>query len=375
MARIKVLFLIHDLGQGGAEKVLVNLVNHMDRSKYDITVMSLFGGGINKQFLDRSINYRSIFSKSFPGNSKIMKVLSPKQLHSLCITDQYDIEVSYLEGPCARIISGCNNPNTKTVSWIHCTVHDKEDLSKAFRNYSEAKRCYTSFDMTAFVSQENRMRFQNYIPLNNTCVMYNTNETEKIITLSDEKVEDGLFNAQYISIVGVGKLEKIKGFDRLISIHKRLIDGGYPVKTYILGIGSEESNLKRQAEEASVTDSVVFLGYKTNPYKYIKKCDLYVCSSHSEGFSTAATEALIVGTPVCTVDVSGMKEMLGNNEYGVITENEKEKLYMGIKGLLDNPDQLALYKQKAKERGAFFSTERTTKAVEEMLIELVNNNE
>ena len=372
---IKVLFLIHDLGQGGAEKVLINLVNNIDKSKFEVTVLSLFSGGVNEHYLSKDIIYKTVYKRVFPGNSKLMLLLSPEALHKRYIKEEYDIEISYLEGPCSRIISGCNNPNTKTVSWIHCTVHNKEDLSKSFRNYSEAKRCYTRFDMTAFVSQENRMRFQNYIPLNNTCVMYNTNETEKIITLSDESVEDGLFDAQYISIVGVGKLEKLKGFDRLISIHKRLVDGGYPVKTYILGVGSEESNLKRQAEEASVTDSVVFLGYQTNPYKYIKKCDLFVCSSHSEGFSTAATEALIVGTPVCTVNVSGMKEMLGNNEYGVITENEEEKLYMGIKGLLDNPDRLALYKQKAKERGAFFSTERTTKAVEEMLTELVNDNE
>ena len=43
----KILFLIHDLGHGGAEKVLVNLVNNMDRTKFDITVMALFGGGVN----------------------------------------------------------------------------------------------------------------------------------------------------------------------------------------------------------------------------------------------------------------------------------------------------------------------------------------
>ena len=50
----KILFLIHDLGQGGAEKVLVNLVNHMDYSKFDITVMTLFDCGENKQFLQNS---------------------------------------------------------------------------------------------------------------------------------------------------------------------------------------------------------------------------------------------------------------------------------------------------------------------------------
>ena len=120
-----------------------------------------------------------------------------------------------------------------------------------------------------------------------------------------------------------------------------------------------------------MTDCVTFLGYQTNPYKYVSKCDLFVCASHSEGFSTAATEALIVGTPVCTVEVSGMKEMLGeNNEWGVVTENSEEALYQGIKRLLDNPAELAHYKEKAAERGKNFSTEETVKAVEKMLLEL-----
>ena len=93
---------------------------------------------------------------------------------------------------------------------------------------------------------------------------------------------------------------------------------------------------------------------------------------HGRGFSTAATEALIVGTPVCTVDVSGMKEMLGeNNEYGIVTENGEEALYQGTKKLLDAPELLAYYKQKAAERGRAFRTEETVHAVEQMLFDLM----
>ena len=122
------------------------------------------------------------------------------------------------------------------------------------------------------------------------------------------------------------------------------------------------------AVACGVADSVTFLGYQTNPYKYVAKCDLFVCASHSEGFSTAATEALIVGTPVCTVEVSGMKEMLGeNNEWGIVTENDEDALYQGIKRLLDTPAELAHYKEKATLRGKNFSTENTVRAVEEML--------
>ena len=129
----KILFLIHDLGHGGAEKVLVNLVNNMDPSKFDISVTALFGGGVNEQFLKSHIHYRTVFKRAFPGNSHLMKILSPGQLHRLVIKERYDIEVSYLEGPAARIISGCPHKDTKLISWIHVEQHTKECAAQAFR--------------------------------------------------------------------------------------------------------------------------------------------------------------------------------------------------------------------------------------------------
>ncbi len=132
-----------------------------------------------------------------------------------------------------------------------------------------------------------------------------------------------------------------------------------------------QQELERFIAEHELKDAITLLGYQTNPYKYVSRCDLFVCASHAEGFSTAATEALIVGTPVCTVEVSGMKEMLGeNDEYGIVTENSEEALYEGIKRLLDDPALLAHYRKQAALRGERFSTEKTVKAVEDMLLGL-----
>ena len=95
---IKILFLIHDLGPGGAEKVLVNLVNNMNKDIFDITVIALFDGGVNKQFLSPEVKYKFIYKTVFPGNSHIMKLFSPEFLHRIYIKENYDIEVSYLTG-------------------------------------------------------------------------------------------------------------------------------------------------------------------------------------------------------------------------------------------------------------------------------------
>lgn len=367
----KILFLIHDLGHGGAEKVLVNLVNHMDRSKFDITVMSLFGGGVNEQFLASHIRLITCFPKAIPGNSHLMKLFSPVALHKILIKESYDIEIAYLEGVAARIVSGCLSPHTKKIAWIHCTISSEKVLSIGFRNIEEAQHCYQSFNRMIYVSDGVRTAFFNYCPLS-LCsqVLYNTNESNRILSLCKEPVSN-LAKGKYVNLIGVGKVVANKGFDRLARIHVRLTKEGYPVHTYILGVGPEQKNIESYLSQEHCQDSFTFLGYQTNPYKFISKCDLFVCASFAEGFSTAATEALIVGTPVCTVDVSGMKEMLGeNNEYGLVVPNDDASLYQGIKKLLDEPELLAHYKRQAQLRGKDFSTERTVQAVEEMLLNL-----
>lgn len=367
----RILFLIHDLGQGGAEKVLVNLVNNMDRTKFDISVTVLFGDGVNEQFLSPDIHFRAVFPKEFPGNSKVMKLLTPKQLHEFCVKEEYDIEVSYLEGPSARVISGCMNPKTKLIAWIHSVQLSHKQLAASFRSIHEMKECYAKFNEIVCVSKYMREALCKLLPIEvKSRVLYNTIESEEVIQKSLEAADE-IKDDNKIRLVSVGTLKEIKGFDRLLRIVKKLTEEGYPIKLYLLGEGPLKNKLQSYITENGMHDVVKMLGYQINPYKYVSKCHLFVCSSHSEGFSTAIMETLIVGTPVCTVEVSGMKEMLGeNNEYGVVTANSEEALYEGIKFLLDNPKTLEIYREKALARGKIFKKEDTVKAVEEELMKL-----
>lgn len=236
----RVLFLIHDLGQGGAEKVLVNLVNNLDRSKFDISVTALFGGGVNEQFLKPDVHLYTVFPKEIPGNSHLMKLLTPKQLYRLCVKEHYDIVISYLEGPSARVISGCEDPNAKLVCWIHSTFQSVDAAAKPFRNTAEAERCYKKFDQLVCVSQQTMQALQNTFPsISNICILYNTVESENILQQATQPVPDLLFSEDEISLIGVGSLKPVKAFDRLIRIHDRLRKNGYPVHTYLLGGGPD----------------------------------------------------------------------------------------------------------------------------------------
>lgn len=369
----KILFFIPNLSVGGAEKVLVNLVNNMDRSKFDITVQTLFAGGVNEQFLNADIKYKYCFKKTFRGNSQILKMFSPKHLYKKFIKEHYDIIVSYLEGPTARIVSGCTDLNTKLVCWIHIEQHNIRDASYAFKSPEEAKSCYNKFDKIICVSEYVKKDFTEIFDYKKSVeVLYNTNETKQIINLSQECVDDVKFSDDEIKICVVGKVAKRKGCDRVVNIQKKLKSEGFNTHIFFLGVGSEEENIRLFAKNNGLENSITLLGYQTNPYKYIAKCDMLICASFAEGFSTAATEALILGVPVVTVEVSGMKEMLGdNNEYGIVTDNDEDALYNGIKKILSEDGMLKEYAEWAKERGKFFSTENTVKAAEKMFLELV----
>ncbi len=365
----KLLFLIHDLGQGGAEKVLVNLVNNLDPARYDITVMTLFDCGENRAFLAPHIRYRCWMRRMLPGNSHVMKLLSPQMLHRLIVRERYDVEIAYLEGPCARVISGGEDPSVKKLAWIHIQLDTKKKAAVGFRSVREARACYGRFDRIVSVSREVEDIFRRSLAVDGEYgVLYNTNQSAQILAAAQESAGDTRFPPAAVKLVGVGKLLESKGFGRLLPMVAKLCGKGHDLRLYLLGEGPLRGELEAQARALKIADRVSFLGYQTNPYKYIAKCDLFVCASRAEGFSTAATEALILGVPVCTVRVSGMTEMLGqNNEYGIVTENTDEALFRALERLVEAPELLAHYKKQAQIRGKAFSTEESVRAVEEML--------
>lgn len=376
MRRIKVLFLIHDLGPGGAEKVLVNLVNNMDSELFDITLMSLFDYGVNRQFINEGIHYKYCFKKMFRGNVTLMKLLTPKQLHKLLVRDHYDVEIAYLEGPSARVISGCPYPNTSKIAWIHIQ-QPKTKKPGSFRSHNEAVDCYNKFDQIHCVSEYVKdtfcLRYDIKAPIK---VVYNSLETDVIRELGNQvPLEMIKENDGKIKIIGVGKLLHSKGFDRIIPMIKSLEKEGFSVHFYILGEGKDKQKLKELVRQNEVANSVTLLGYKVNPYMYIKHADLFICASLMEGFSTAASEALVLGTPVLTVDVGGMKEMLGpNNEFGIVVPNDDEHLYNALKDIVSNPEKLAYYRKQAVIRGQDFETEETVKKVEDEIMSVLNHS-
>lgn len=369
----KVLFLIPNLKHGGAEKVLVNLVNNMDPEKFDITVQTLFDVGVHRGTLRSHVRYLPGWKYQPRGTTTLMKLFNPRLLWKLLVKEHYDIAVSYLEGPTSRILSGCPDPATKKVAWLHIELETPEKAAIGFRGPAEAAAAYNGFDRLVAVSRNVKECFLQNLPVTAPIdVLYNTNETEQILALCEEEPDNPAFClGEGINVCSVAKLTPTKGFDRLLNVHKRLLDEGFPHHIYILGVGEEQTALERQMKTLGVEDSVTLLGFHKNPYQYVVRCDLYVCSSWREGFSTSVTESLVVGTPVVSTNCSGAKELLGDHdEYGLVVDNSEDGIYQGMRRMLADPALLAHYKAQAKLRGTFFSRTATVRAVEEMLEKL-----
>lgn len=126
--------------------------------------------------------------------------------------------------------------------------------------------------------------------------------------------------------------------DRLIEIASRLKKVGYSFQIQIIGNGPEEEKIKSLIKEKDVSDVVQLLGLKVNPYPYVKKADCFVLTSDFEGFGIAVKEALLLGTPVISTNVTGVKEVLANGEYGILCEINTDKIEEAMREMLDHPE-------------------------------------
>lgn len=367
--RKKILFLINTLRDGGAEKILVNIVNNLNPDKYDIELRLIYKRGVYLDSLNP--NVRLSFIAGEPGTfcakwvSRMLPRLSSRLLHILFIKDKYDIEVAFLEGYATKIIAGAPSAVRK-VAWVHCDVTKTEWIDGVFKKEQDYIDCYARIDEVVSVSQSVKDAFtERFGTVKKHSVKYNPVDDSDIRQKSKDRV---LLEKQpeRITLISIGRFTPPKKLMRLLQAFKNLIDEGYPMNLWLFGEGEERNELEQFVSDNLIENNVVMPGFVPNPYPYIKAADLYVCSSIYEGYSTAVSEALILGTPVLTTDVSGMREMLGDSEYGLIVENDDNSFERGLKMLLDNPDQLSYYKKKAEERGSYFELNNRLKAIEDL---------
>ena len=352
---LKILFFIETLGGGGAEKVLCDLVNHMDQQAFDITVQTLWPAE-NKKLLADGIRYRSVYSKLDRRNNYRMRLEAALGLtYRLHMKDEYDIEVAYLECGATKILSSSSNRHAAKLAWVHCDLAIKmKEVLESFVQKASAQ--YKKFDHVVCVSQDVLRSFRNLFGEEPpSSVIYNTVD-DALIRKQAEMPLPPEIKKEKLTAVTLGRLTSQKGYDRLLRVHKRLIDEGFDHVLWILGEGEVRQDLERYIRENKLEGSARLLGFHMNPYPFIRAADLLVCSSRYEGFSTFITEGLILGKPIVTTDCTGMTELLGDSQYGIITENSEEGLYLGLRRCLASQALRAELARASALRGESFSS-------------------
>ena len=365
---IKILFFIETLKSGGAEKVMIDLVNHMDQTKFAITVQTVWPCDA-KKYLAPGIRNKSMYSAENNVNHLRYRAEAESGLaYRLHIKDDYDIECAYIEMGPTKVLSASTNKKAKKLAWVHCDLTKKIGDLDAF--VEKAGPQYRKFDEIICVSEDvldsfNRL-FGNIVP---TRVIHNVVEDDVIREKARESLPIGLEKRRF-TIVSLGRLVHAKGYDILLKVHNRLMQDGCLNDLWIAGEGEERQILEKYISEQNLTDSVKLLGYQENPYPILEAADLLVCSSRYEGLSTFVTEGLILGKPIVTTDCTGMRELLGDSKFGLITDMTEDAIYDGMKTMLQDEILRSAYAEKAAMRGQDFSTQRLVQDAEAYFMKL-----
>lgn len=365
---IKILFFIETLKAGGAEKVMIDLVNHMDQTKFAITVQTVWPCDAER-YLAPGIRYKSMYSAENKANHLRYRVEAESGLaYRLHVKDDYDIECAYLEMGPTKVMSASTNKRAKKLAWIHC------DLTKAVNDpkaYAEKTApWYAKFDQIVCVSQSVKDRFDELFQNRfDSTVLYNVIDDAAIRAKARLPLPNGVKKRRF-TVLSVGRFSPPKKYIRLLQAHKRLLDEGLQHDLWILGDGPERELLEQYVAENDLRDSVWMPGFIENPYPFMREADLLACSSVYEGYSTFMTEGVILGKPIVTTDVSGMRELLGDSQFGLIVENDDEAFYHGMRRMLSDAELRCSYAERAKQRGSDFSAELLTHNTEDYFMKL-----
>lgn len=170
-------------------------------------------------------------------------------------------------------------------------------------------------------------------------------------------------------IIGViANLYKTKGLEYLVQAAKILVDNKINIKAFILGGGPEKKELENWIRQLRLKNNVCLLGPVPNAARLLKAFDIYVCPSIKEGLSFTLIEAMQSGLPIVAADTGGNKELIINNECGLLVQPARpEELARAISRLANDPEMSAKLAVKAKKRAlGHFSQEQMLKKTEEV---------
>jgi glycosyltransferase involved in cell wall biosynthesis len=359
----KILISSYDMEVGGVERSLISMLGNIDHSRYKMDLMlfkhqgdfmnllpqnsnllpevpqySTFRKSIMETFRDKhySIGFSRLLSKvSTNLVNKTKKFEEPGYLQMQMMwkyalpflpkmKEEYDVAISYL-WPHDFVAEKVQAK--KKFGWIHT------DFSTIETDIEMDLRVWNKFDHIIAVSEECKNSFvSKYKDLEEkVMVIENITSPKFILEMSEGNITNPMLSDTRFKLLTVARLSHAKGIDQAVEALKKLIDKGlHDIVWYVVGYGGDEDFIKKLIAQNNLENNFILLGKQTNPYPFIKACDLYVQPSRYEGKAVTVTEAKVLGKPILITNYPTAKSQVEHGVDGVICDLSIEGLSNGI---------------------------------------------
>ena len=230
---------------------------------------------------------------------------------------EYDLAISFLM-PHNYVVKKVRAK--KKLGWIHT------DYSTVHVDVKRELPVWIKLDYIASISEEVGEKFVETFPTlkDKIIPVENILSSRFIRQRAEEEVVPLAANSSTIKLLTIGRFSYQKKMDEIPLICRKIVDEGVDIKWYIIGYGSAEieQEVRDNAKREGVSDRVILLGKKENPYPYIQACDIYVQPSRYEGKSITVREAQILCKPVIVTNYPTASSQIQSGLDGVIVPLE-----------------------------------------------------
>ena len=366
----RLLFIMHSMPLGGAERVLVDVLDNIDYKRYSITLLLQHNDGGLQTSINEKVNVRCIFHYSRYSKYHLLMTRILRSLHLLSLyfyiekmrakmlTDSnYDSIISFCQGPAHKIHMYLLNRSNNNITWVHSDLlKGNWGVSSFGGDIREQENAYNRMNTIVFVSNGARKSFNSLFNIKDDIkqpVICNIIDKEKIRVAAQKAVVNKPDNR--FVFVNVGRLVEAKQQMRLLKAAEMIKTKRQDFIIWILGDGPLRSELESYILQNDLQNYVKLLGNQINPYGYVNSSDAFVLSSRQEGFPMVVCEALILSKPVICTNIVGPTEVLMDGKYGMIVEEDISSIAKGMLELMSNPDLREMYVKLAQERAKSFS--------------------
>lgn len=339
----KILFYTSGVGLGGVEKVVLEVLKEIDKSKFDIKLALQYENeNLFENEISEEVNYKYMLPQKIIDKSLYYKERKKnifyKMLYSFMLSyEKYTIKKNYLEfskdreividfksGDFLKLINLENGAKKKRICWLHGEI---KNLNKYEKRKKFLRENLNKCDKVVCICEDMKNGVIKEIPelKEKLEVIYNPFDIEKIkIKSSDyseiKDNEKNLLEDNYI--IMVSRLDNVqKDFDTIIKAFKIVKQKRKDIKLYLLGDGPDKEKIENMIKNEDLQEYIKLLGVKRNPYPWIKNSKLLVHSSRYEGLPTVLIETLILNKIVISSNCpTGPREILDNGKYGSLVE-------------------------------------------------------